>query len=130
MQIPRPKLTHISYRSYKSFDGDVYKRDVSYAPFHVSEIFEDIDDVYWFNECLLSRIVNTHAPLKRKKLPKQSLPFMNSQLRKMIHQKAMHRNKYFKMGRTQKLWEQYQKSRNIVTKLKTKSMNDYFDKKM
>ena len=63
MQVPRPKLSHIVYRSYKSFDEELYKRDVSYAPFHVSEIFDDVDDVYWFNECLLSGIVNEHAPL-------------------------------------------------------------------
>ena len=72
--------------------------------------------------------MNTHH-YNAKKLPKKHLPFMNSKLRKMIHQKAMHRNKYFKMGRNQKLWEQYRKSRNHVTKLKAKSINEYFEKK-
>ena len=38
----------------------------------------------------------------------------------------MLRNKYFKCGRTRLLWEQYRKSRNLVTKLKAKSMADYF----
>ena len=33
------------------------------------------------------------------------------------------------MGRTQKLWDQYKKRQNMVTKLKTKSINEYFDKK-
>ena len=60
IQVPRPKLSHIVYRTFKNFDEELYKRDVSYAPFHVSEIFDDVDDVYWFNECLLSGIVNEH----------------------------------------------------------------------
>ena len=54
---------------------------------------------------------------------------MNSQLRKACHRKSMLRNKYFKYGRTQLLWEQYRKSRNLVTKLKAKSMADYFSQR-
>ena len=54
---------------------------------------------------------------------------MNSQLRKACHRKSMLRNKYFKCGRTQLLWEQYRKSQNLVTKLKAKSMTDYFSQR-
>ena len=78
---------------------------------------------------MLSDIINDHAPLKCKRKPAKPLPFMNSKLRKEIHRKAMFSNKYFKMGRSRTLWEQYRRSRNLVTKLKTKSTNEYFDKK-
>ena len=102
---------------------------MSYAPFHVSEVFDDIDDTYWFNENLISGVINDHAPFKRKRLPARPVPFMNSELRKEIHKKSMFSNKYFKMGRTHSLWEQYRRSRNRATKLKAKSMNEYFSKK-
>ena len=73
---------------------------------------------------LISDVINDHAPIKSKRMPARPVPFMNSELRKEIHKKAMYSNKYFKMGRTNSLWEQYRKSLNRVTKLKTKSMKE------
>ena len=54
---------------------------------------------------------------------------MNSQLRKACHIKSIQKNKYLKYGRTHLLWEQYRKSRNLVTKLKAKSMADYLSQR-
>ena len=54
---------------------------------------------------------------------------MNSKLRKACHRKAMHRNKYFRHGRTKELWNKYRKTRNEVTKLKTVSMKNYFSER-
>ena len=122
-------MSHITYRSYKHFDENSFKYDLSYAPFHVSEIVDDIDDIYWFTENLISGVINDHAPFKRKRMPARPVSFMNSELRKEIHKKSMYSNKYFKMGRTHSLWEHYRKSRNRATKLKGKSVNEYFSKK-
>ena len=74
-------------------------------------------------------VINGHAPIKRRKAPKKPVPFMNSQLRKACHYKAMRRNKYFRHGRTRSLWELYRKSRNEASKLKVKSMKIYFEEK-
>ena len=65
------------------------------APFHVCEIFDDIDDKYNFTELLLTEILNNHAPLKSKKPLNSPNPYMNAELRKTIHYKSMLRNKYF-----------------------------------
>ena len=54
---------------------------------------------------------------------------MNSKLRKACHRKAMHRNRYFRHGRTKDLWNKYRKTRNEVTKLKTISMKNYFSER-
>ena len=74
-------------------------------------------------------VINGHAPIKRRKAPKKPVPFMNAQLRKACHYKAMRRNKYFRHGRTKSLWELYRKSRNEASKLKVKSMKIYFEEK-
>ena len=95
-------------------------------PFHVDEIFEDVDDSHWFSQRLISDVIEDHAPLKRKKLPKKPIPCMNSKLRKACHKKALDRNKYFRNGRTKKSWEIYRKSRNYATKLKAQSIQTYF----
>ena len=51
---------------------------------------------------------------------------MNSKLRNACLDKTMLRNKYFKYGRTNYLWDPYRKIRIQVTKLKATSMYSYF----
>ena len=43
----------MSNRSYKQFD-EMYKRDITFAPFHVGYIFDDFDYTFWFNQTPLS----------------------------------------------------------------------------
>ena len=50
---------------------------------------------------------------------------MNSELRKAIYMKQMLRNKFEKC-KSDKNWERYRKQRNLVTKLKKKSVKSYF----
>ena len=55
----------ITYRSYRKFDDDIFKRDIAHAPFHVAEIFDDLDDKFWFYETPSNELLNSHAPLKK-----------------------------------------------------------------
>ena len=41
----------------------------------------------------------------------------------------MHRNSYYKLGRSKNLWENFRKSRNEATRLRSISMTTYFDKR-
>ena len=129
MHVPRNTNRLIYYRSYKHFDETSFKHDLEIAPFHVGDMFDEVDDTFWFNHSLIQGIVDGHAPIKRKKTVKYPVPFMNSKLRKACLNKAMLRNKYFKYGRTKYLWDCYRKIRNQVTKLKATSMNSYFSEK-
>ena len=130
IHVPRNGNKIINYRSYKHFNQDSFKYDIDIAPFYVGNIFDDVDDIFWFNHTLIQDIINGHAPMKYKKTVKHPAPFMNSKLRKACLHKAMLRNKYFKRGRFRQSWELYRKSRNNVTKLKAVSMNTYFLWKM
>ena len=131
LQIPRSDKSIISYRSYKHFDELSFKNDMQTIPYHVGEVFDDIDDSYWFTQKPISSVIDKHAPMKRRKAIKtrSPVPFMNSQLRKSCHRKAMLHNRYFKNGRQKKDWELFRCIRNSTTKLKAKSMNKYFDSK-
>ena len=100
--VPRKSKDFIYYRSYKHFDINEYKKDISSAPYHVGEIFDDLDDKYWFTSKLMTCVTDFHAPRKTRKPVDQPVPFMNARLRKACHTKAMARNKFFKCGRTQK----------------------------
>ena len=103
--------------------------EISSAPYHVGEIFDDLDDKYWFTSKLMACVTDFHAPRKTRKPVDQPVPFMNARFRKACHTKAMARNKFFKCGRTQRLWEKYRQLRNTAAKIKVSSMRKYFDDK-
>ncbi len=37
-------MSKVIYRSYKTLNAEAYNADLAQAPFHVMEIFDDIDD--------------------------------------------------------------------------------------
>ena len=78
----------------------------------MSEIFNDINDMAWFQSKLLLDIINEHAPIKTKIIKKQSVPYMNAALRKSMYQRNMARNKFRKFGK--KYWHDYKRKRNEV----------------
>ena len=67
MRVPDRRNKTVIYRSYKHFDESRYLNDLSQAPFHVAETF---DDSYWFYSKMLSDVINEHAPIKTSKVEK------------------------------------------------------------
>ena len=114
----------LQYRSYKHFDDANFQRDLSVAPFHVAEIFDDVCDMAWFTSRIISDLVNDHAPLKNKILKSKPVPYMNSELRKTMYARNMARNKYRKHGN--QYWESYRRLRNKVVALRNRSLRKYF----
>ena len=74
---PVQKPRHVFYRSYKNFDNAKFATDITTAPFHVSEIFEDVEDMAWFTSKLLENLIYEHAQVKRKL--SESVPYMNGE---------------------------------------------------
>ena len=64
--VSKRKRTKIFYRSYKKFEETKFVHALSVAPFHVSEIYDEVDDAYWLCSTLLLEIVNEHAPIKQR----------------------------------------------------------------
>ena len=95
------------------------------APFEVAYVFDDVDDIYWAHEVLLTDLLNENAPKKEKRVKSQRCPFINSNLRKATYKKAILLNKVNKWKTAN--WEAYRKQRNITTKLKRLSIRTYFD---
>ena len=95
------------------------------APFHVMNIFDDADDMAWYTSALLSDVVDSHAPIKSKFVKRQSVPYMNSKLRKALYSRNMARNKFRTFGK--KYWEENRRLRNHVVSLRKKSIAKYFE---
>ena len=125
--IPNKPKT-ITYRSYKTFDENEFNKDLSETPFHVGAVFDDVEDKLWFFQKLLTDVVNTHAPIKSKRVRPRQPPFMNSTLRKNVHLKAQLRNRYNRYP-TQRNWEFYRRQRNRTTQIRKNSIRNYLVEK-
>ena len=124
---PRPEKRTFTYRSYKHFSESAYVRDLSATPFHIANMFDDVDDQLWAYETLLHDVVNDHAPLKTKTVRGKHCPYMHNELRKAINVKGMLHRKHLRR-RTRASWEDYRRQRNKVTKMKRQSIQAYFNK--
>ena len=125
---PPPNKRKIKCRSYKHFDERVFNEAVGVIPFDVAYVFDDVDDIYWAHEVLLTDVLNEHAPIKEQTVKTKQTPFMNSKLRKAAFKNSMFFNKY-KTWRTPANWEAYRMQRNLCTKLKRQSIRHYFSER-
>ena len=124
MHAPTKVKRKVTYRSYKHFNEIKFKQDLSVLPFHVSEVFDCIDDSYWYVESLIKDIIDEHAPLKTRIIRHKQVPYMNSELRRAINVRNMLHRKFNKCKSTNH-WNAFKKQRNIVTKLRKKSIGVY-----
>ena len=56
------------YRGFKNFDQNAFNDDVGQIPFHAAYAFDDVDDIYWAHEGVLSDVIDEHAPIKERNL--------------------------------------------------------------
>ena len=81
LKVKRPPPVIIRCRNFKLMNDTNFKRDVSRAPFHIGEIFDDPNDKLWTWEKLFKEICDIHAPWKEVKIRSKSLPWMNNTIR-------------------------------------------------
>ena len=125
---PVKRYKHITYRSYKKFDEQAYNHDLFSARFHVAEIFDCIDDAYWFSNKLIIDVIDEHAHIKKRKVKHNAVPYMNNKLRKAINVKNMLKRKYDKIKIADN-WQKYRNQRNLVQKLRKQSARNYIKDK-
>ena len=50
---PSRKPKKIYFKSYKNVGANEYLNDIASVPFHVTDIFDDVDDTAWFYSSLI-----------------------------------------------------------------------------
>ena len=104
---------------------DLQEIDFSYD--HSAEA--DASSAYDQFEHQISQVVDRHAQIKRAYQRRKKRPCMNSSLKKKdFFAKKKFFNEYQK-NRNSKTWKQYGAQRNLVKKLKKKSINTYFQER-
>ena len=120
---PLRKPRHVFYRSYKNFNDVDFCNSISTAPpFHVSEIFDDVEDMAWYTSKLLNDVIDEHAPMKRKLIKQESVPYMNGRLRKAMYQRNMTRTKFSIYGK--QYWQENRRQQNLVVSIRKPSLRN------
>ena len=110
----RPPPRIITIRNFQHFNAKDFQADLSCAPFHVADIFEDKDDAHWAWSLMFKQICDNHAPFKRIKIRSKSDPWITNEIRRKMN----YRYKLFKSAVSTKdetAWANYKKIRNEIT---------------
>jgi hypothetical protein len=103
----------------------VFKEEVGRIPFHVSNIFDDVDDQYWARKWLFTNVFNEHAPIKERAIKEDHVPYMHSDLRKQMYNRNMLKNKHKKDRKNYGKWHSFVYQRNKSTSMRRSAIKDY-----
>ena len=90
---PRARSSKICFRSQKNFSRKTFVRDMQVVPFHIIELFDELDDKVCGFKQLFLNVINKHAPIKQTIVRGNQVPYMTEQWRKAIR----YRNKLWKI---------------------------------
>ena len=113
----KPKI--ISTRNYKSLDVRQLKSDFDQAPWHLTRLFDDIDDSVDTWQYLYNEILHHHLPLRNVKIRATSLPWMNKRYKLL---------KKAKSSGDSETWRLYKQKRYEVKKLLKSAEAAYWQK--
>ena len=108
------------FRDYKHFDSNDFKNELQRKL-----IENDKNDYISFEKNFLS-VLNKHAPLKKKKLRANEVPYMTKTLRKAIMKRTELETKYLK-NKSKTNLSSYKKQRNFCSKLYKKERKKYYN---
>ena len=116
----------ISFRSSKNLNVENLLSDLDCIPWNTLDMFTDVNEAleHWY--CLFNGVLNTHLPIKTRRVKRQFQPewFSNSisdaiKQRNCLHALAVRHN-------TDIHWREYRSARNRVVHLIRQSKRDFF----
>ena len=105
--------------------------DFNKVPWHISSIFDDVNDVLWCWETLYKNTLSIHLKSRKVKIRQQSQPWMNTEIRKQlnIRYKMLNNIQAKSIPKTSMEWKQYKKQRNKCTRLTRTAKSNYWKNK-
>ena len=95
------------------------------APWHVGEIFDEIDDQAYYWSTLLRNVVDDHLPFKKMRVRDKDVPYMTTGWKQAIRAKRRATVKY-KNHPTQENWENKKKCRNEATRQRRLAIKEHW----
>ena len=105
----RSSPKELVYRDYKNFDRLTFTRELE------EKLNQQINKYKHFEQIFLE-VLNAHAPIKRKLLRANHVPYMTKALRKAIMKRSELESKYVK-NKTNENLKSYKKQWNFCSKL-------------
>ena len=112
------KAKTIFYRNYKNFDEEKFVKDFSFSNNDPNARYSVLSDTF-------SKIVNRHAPIKKKILRGNHSPFIIKEMRKAIYTRSRLRNKFCKSP-SEENERKYKRQRNLCVSLSCKATKQCF----
>ena len=111
----------INYRSYKHFDDLAFRTDLKneLQSLEINWTYDDFEDVFM-------KVLNKHAPMKKKYVRGNNAPFMNQTLTKAFMHRSKLKNKYNK-NPTEENKRVYNQHRNYCVSLLKKEKKKYYN---
>ena len=116
---PKAEPQILYYRDYKDFDLYNFRTDLREQLSQISE--KD----YLHFEITFLKVLEQHAPMKKKTLRANNKPYMTKALRKAIMRRSMLKSKYFK-NRTDENFKAFKKQKNFTNRLAKREKTKYF----
>ena len=104
----------ITFRSYKNFDNEKFTRDLSEAPWHVGEVFNDLEDQVSYWSTLMTNITDENLPLKKMRVRAKDVPYMTTNWKNAIRAKRRALATY-QNDKSDSNWAELRKWRNEAT---------------
>ena len=83
LKASRPKVTYVKTRSFKNYNPDAFQY-MSFAPWSVLEIFDDINDKLHAFDLLFNEILDHHAPISSIKVRGKPNPCITEETRELM----------------------------------------------
>ena len=118
----------VTFRNYKNCDMEVYTNKLATAPWHVGDLFDDVDDQEYHWKTLMKDIVDECFPLKKMRVRYEDVPYMTTSWKNAIRAKRRAAAKYYK-DKSAHNWEVKQRCRNEATRQRRIAIKQYWKKK-
>ena len=109
----KPRLEYKDVRSYKNYDSEIFKTELSGLPFREIYRINDVNEKIDFFNQLFTNTLDKHAPIKRIRIRGRTNKFINNELKSVmkLRDKSL---KVFRLSRKDEDWNVYKQLRNFI----------------
>jgi len=97
-------VSHV--RSFKKCNMDNLLSDLESAPWQITEVADDIDEKWESWKKLFFDVVDSHAPLKKVRVKKDQVDWIDAELRSLMRSRNYYRREYHK-SHSQDHWNKF-----------------------
>ncbi|XP_031556954.1 uncharacterized protein LOC116293638 [Actinia tenebrosa] len=116
----------ISFRSAKNFDSDKFLMDLATLPWDCLDNKESPDDMWDRWKELFLSVLDSHAPIKTKRIRNKKSPWMTTDLRKAMYDRDKMKQKATQTN-SRDDWSDYKSIRNRVNNEIKRAKKSYYE---